>query len=183
MAETDVLAVELILDGPEELFVPRAVNPLVEDYPSRGDVSGVEHAVNVFYAKPKYDSMEIHISLPSSEITPEVADRMSTAISRWCRARLVDIDEEIDASRWRGRRTLVFAFLALFFFTGLSKILDHYGGSLLLEILSEGFNIAGWVALWVPIEILMFDVWQHRLDRKAYVLLSEAHVQVTSRVQ
>ena len=172
--------IELTLRDPDELFVTRPVNPLTEDYPPRGDVSGVEHAVNLFYAKPKYSSMELQISLPPSEITPDVADRMSTAISRWSRARLIDVDEEINASRWRGRRALLFAFLALFFFTGLSKILDKYGdGSVILEILSEGFNIAGWVALWVPIEILMFNVWQHGLDRKAYVLLSEAEILVS----
>ena len=182
MARSDELTVDLILKNPEELFVPRTVDPLTEDYPPRGDVSGVEHAINVFYAKPKYTSMELQISLPASEITPDVADRMSTAITRWCRARLVDVDEEIHASRWRGRRALVFAFLALFFFTGLSKILDDHS-NVLLQILSEGFNIAGWVALWVPVEILMFDVWRHRLDRKAYVLLSEAEVQVTSSDQ
>ena len=183
MARSKELTVDLGLRKPEELFVPRAVDPLTEDYPPRGDVSGVEHAINVFYAKPKYTSMELQISLPASEITPDIADRMSTAISRWSRARLVDIDEEIHASRWRGRRALVFAFLALFMFTGLSKILGQYEDSIILQILSEGFNIAGWVALWVPVEILMFDVWRHRLDRKAYVLLSDAHVQVTSRDQ
>lgn len=179
MTRSKVLQVDIDLKTPDELFVPRTVNPMTEDYPQRGDVSGVEHAVNEFYAEPKYESMELQITLPPSEITPDVADRMSTAISRWCRARLVDVDEEIDASRWRGRRALVFAFLALFFFTGLSKILDDHQ-NILLQILSEGFNIAGWVALWVPVEILMFNVWQHRLDRKAYVLLSEAHIEVTS---
>lgn len=182
MARSDALTIDLILKNPEELFVPRTVDPLTEDYPPRGDVSGVEHAVNVFYAKPKYTSMALQISLPSSEITPDVADRMSTGIARWCRARLTDVDEEINAARWRGRRTLLFAFLALFFFTGLSKILDDHS-NVLLQILSEGFNIAGWVALWVPVEILMFDVWRHRLDRKAYVLLSDADLQVTSRDQ
>ena len=182
MSRSDVLMVDLELENPDELFVPRVVNPLIEDYPHRGDVSGVEHAINVFYAKPKYGSMELRISLPPSEITPEVADMMSTGITRWCRARLVDVDEEIHASRWRGRRALVFAVLALFFFTGLSKILDDHS-NILLQILSEGFNIAGWVALWVPIEILMFDVWRHRLDRKAYVLLADAEVQVASSAQ
>ena len=180
MSKSDVLMVDLELENPDELFAPRVVNPLIEDYPRRGDVSGVEHAINAFYAKPKYGSMELRISLPPSEITPEVADTMSTGIARWCRARLIDVDEEIDASKWRGRRALVFAFLALFFFTGLSKILDDHD-NILLQILSEGFNIAGWVALWVPVEILMFNVWQHRLDRKAYVLLSESSVEVTSR--
>lgn len=184
MGRSEVLQVGLTLETPDELFVPRIVNPLTADYPPRGDVSGVEHAINVFYAEPKYESMEIHASLPLSEITPDIADRMSTAVSRWCRARLIDVDEEIHASRWRGRRALLFAFLALFFFTGLSKILDKYGDeSVILEILSEGFNIAGWVALWVPIEILMFNVWQHRLDRKAYVLLSKAEILVSGSDQ
>ena len=30
---------------------------------------------------------------------------------------------------------------------------------------------AGWVALWFPLELLVFKVWEHRLDRKVYSLL------------
>ena len=180
MGRSKVLLVDIVIDKPDELFVARAVNPLTGDYAPHGDVSGVEHAVNEFYAHPSYTSMELRVSLPSSEITPETADRMSTGISRWCTAQLRDINEEIRASLWRGRRTLLIALVALFFLIGLSKILARYD-NIVLEILSEGLSIAGWVALWVPLEILMFSVWRHRLDRKAYVLLSEADVQVTSR--
>jgi hypothetical protein len=180
VARSEVLSIDLTLNTLQELFVARTVDPLIEDYPPRGDVSGVEHAINVFYAKPKYGSLELRVSLPRSEITPDVADRISTSIGRWCRARLVDVDEEIHASRWRGGRALVFGFGALFLFTGFSKILDRYDSGAWLEILSEGFNIAGWVALWFPLEVLMFSVWQHRLDRKGYLLLSEAQVQVMS---
>lgn len=180
MWRSKVLLVDIVIDKPDEFFVARAVNPLTEDYAPHGDVSGVEHAINEFYAHPSYTSMELHVSLPASEITPETVNRMSTGISRWCRAQLRDINEEIRASLWRGRRTLLIALVALFFLIGLSKILARYD-NIVLEILSEGFSIAGWVALWVPLEILMFSVWRHRLDRKAYVLLSEADVQVTSR--
>jgi hypothetical protein len=179
VARPEVLTIELVLEDPEELFVPRVVNPLEEDYPPHGEVSGVEHAINEFYAEPKYTSMQIHVVLPASEMAPDIDRRISTAISRWCKARLRDVDEEIRASLWRGRRTLLVAFAALFFFIGLSKILARYD-NIILEILSEGFSIAGWVALWFPLEVLMFSVWQHRLDRKAYALLSEAHVRVTS---
>ena len=182
MGRSEVLLVDIVIDTPDELFVPRAVNPLTEDYAPHGDVSGVEYAVNEFYARPSYRSMELRVSLPASEITPETADRMSTGISRWCRARLRDVNEEIRASLWRGRRTLLIALVALFFLIGLSKILARYD-NIVLEILSEGLSIAGWVALWFPLEVLMFSVWQHRLDRKAYVLLSEGEVQVTSRGQ
>jgi hypothetical protein len=148
MGSPDVLLVDIVIDTPDELFAARAVNPLTEDYASHGDVSGVEHAVNEFYARPSYKSMELHVSLPASEITPETANRMSVGISRWCRARLRDVNEEIRASLWRGRRTLLIALVALFFLIGLSKILAKYD-NIVLEILSEGFSIAGWVVLWV----------------------------------
>lgn len=180
MGRSEVLLVDLIIDTPDELFLARAVNPLTEDYAPHGDVSGIEHAVNEFHARPSYRSIELRVSLPASEITPETANRMSTGISRWCGAHLREINEEIRASLWRGRRTLLIALVALFFLIGLSKILARYD-NIILEILSEGFSIAGWVALWVPLEILMFSVWRQRLDRKAFVLLSEADVRVTSR--
>lgn len=177
---TRLLEVRLTLGSPSELFVARNVDPLAEDYPPHGDVSGVEHVVNEFYAEPRYDAIAIEIALPIGEITPGIDDTISTAIGRWSRARRRDADEEVRASRWRGRRTLAAAFVALFVFIGLSRILGSFD-NLILEILSEGLSIAGWVALWFPLEVLMFNVWQHRLDRRAYEILGDADISVVSR--
>jgi hypothetical protein len=36
-----------------------------------------------------------------------------------------------------------------------------------LGVASEGLSIAAWVLLWHPLEDLVFNRWDHRLDRRA----------------
>ena len=50
--------------------------------------------------------------------------------------------------------------------------------SLLLQVISEGLSVAGWVALWFPLELLSFTVWQHRLDKRIYTMLASMELEI-----
>jgi hypothetical protein len=40
-------------------------------------------------------------------------------------------------------------------------------GQSVLGVAAEGLSIAAWVMLWHPLEELVFNRWDHRLDRRA----------------
>jgi hypothetical protein len=65
----------------------------------------------------------------------------------------------------RGRTSLLvgLAFLASCLF--LSGLLNHVPGALAL-IAKEGLMIGGWVAMWRPLEILLYDWWPLRRSRR-----------------
>ena len=67
-------------------------------------------------------------------------------------------------------RALLFGFAALLAFIGASRLVFNEN-NLFLQIVGEGLAVAGWVALWFPVEQLTFNARQHRLDRKIYSLL------------
>lgn len=69
------------------------------------------------------------------------------------------------------------ALVALFVFIGASRLLSS-ATSLLLRVISEGLSIAGWVALWLPLELLTFTLWQHRLDKKTYSVLMDIELDI-----
>ena len=73
-------------------------------------------------------------------------NRVRKGVKRYCRGRLKYIQHDIQATRWRGVRALLVAFVALFVFIGAS-ILVYDQTNLLLQIISEGLAVAGWVAL------------------------------------
>jgi hypothetical protein len=50
---------------------------------------------------------------------------------------------------------------------------DSYGG-----IIQETFVIGGWVALWRPLEIFLYDWWPIRAEAKLFDRLSEMEVRV-----
>jgi hypothetical protein len=48
----------------------------------------------------------------------------------------------------------------------------------LLRMLEEGLLIIGWVAMWKPLELLLYDWWPIRAKRRVYEKLAKADVEV-----
>ena len=51
------------------------------------------------------------------------------------------------------------------------------------RIISESLTIAGWVAMWRPMEIYLYDWWPLRRTSRLYRKLSEIPVEVTPRTK
>lgn len=170
--------VVLQLGDIEHLFTKPDLSPLSDAYQAYSYTSGLEFIADELYANPSYDTVKATILLPVESIESSLDSTAKEAVRRYCRGRLKNIDHDIHATRWRGVRALLVAFLALFVFIGASRLV-YSESSLFLQIISEGFAVAGWVALWFPLETLTFKVWEHRLDRKIYTLLSETEITIS----
>ena len=80
----------------------------------------------------------------------------------------------------QGRTSLIIglAFLAACMLT--SQLLRHRAGTLPI-ILREGLIIAGWVAMWRPMEIFLYEWWPLLRKGRLYQKLSRMHVEVRKR--
>ena len=80
-----------------------------------------------------------------------------------------------------GRLSLVIGLLALSIAFGLVNLL---GGTLagvrFADLLREGVLIGGWVAMWRPLEIFLYDWWLIRRDAQLYDRLGEMPVRVAA---
>ena len=63
-----------------------------------------------------------------------------------------------------GGRTLAVAVAVLTVTFGLRSLLSDVEGRTLVEGVEEGLLILGWVAMWRPVEILLFEHWESHLD-------------------
>jgi hypothetical protein len=147
-------------------------HPLPDDYREYSYTSGLEFIANELYANPSYDRVEATILLPANSMESVQDEKVKEAVRRYARGRLKDVDHDIYATRWRGMRSLLVAFVALLVFIGASRLV-YSESNLPLQIISEGLVVAGWVALWFPLETLAFKVWEHRLDRRVYSRLMD----------
>ena len=77
-----------------------------------------------------------------------------------------------------GRISLFIGLLAVAGFTGLSQLVAQRMTSGFGEILREGLAIAGWVAMWRPIEIFLYEWWPIRREQRLYARLSTLPVLV-----
>jgi hypothetical protein len=79
-----------------------------------------------------------------------------------------------------GRRSLLIglAFLAACLWT--AKWLDSLQMMTgVLGFMREGLVIGGWVALWRPLEIFLYDWWPLRADRRLYLRLASAKIEIS----
>jgi hypothetical protein len=84
----------------------------------------------------------------------------------------------------RGRTSLVIAlaYLAASVVAG-NLLATYFPDNGLVEILREGFLIGGWVAMWRPIEVFLYDWWPIRAEARNFDRLSVMPVRILYRAE
>ena len=79
----------------------------------------------------------------------------------------------------RGRISLVIAlaFLTLSIAVG-DAVASYLGERRLGEVVREGFLIGGWVAMWRPLEVFLYDWWPIRAEGRLLQRLSTLPVRI-----
>jgi hypothetical protein len=127
----------------------------------------------LYLAKPKATAT-VTIELPEShEIPPDAEERVRAAMRRFCRRKIALIDDEIESSRRFGQRALLWGLLAVLVLNGLAEAIDDDW-----DPIAAGLSVASWVILWVPVNLLVYDLFYFRRDRRAYRALLDAPVAV-----
>jgi hypothetical protein len=78
----------------------------------------------------------------------------------------------------RGRLSLLIGLAVLSTAMLASQLVESTGREPLLDLLREGVLIGGWVAMWRPLEILLYDWWPVRAERQLHERLRDAEIEV-----
>ena len=74
-----------------------------------------------------------------------------------------------------GRISLVIGIAALAGFNAVSRVIGSSSNPV-VEVIHEGFVVLGWVSMWKPLEILLYDWWPIRHERRACQRLADATI-------
>jgi hypothetical protein len=82
-----------------------------------------------------------------------------------------------------GQQSLIIGlvFLALCLF--ISNVLVPKTAFAVYDFLREGFTIAGWVAMWRPMEVYLYDWWPIKRRGRIYTKLSQSPVEVIGQTE
>jgi len=80
-----------------------------------------------------------------------------------------------------GRQSLAIGLMFLLACLALSNVLAGGAEGTLPSLTREGFTIAGWVAMWRPMQIYLYDWWPVRRRERVYEKLSRMGVEVRRR--
>jgi hypothetical protein len=117
----------------------------------------------------------IHLSAPPA---PGRSAEVGTAVRHYFANRAIMKQRELRHLLRRGRSSLLVGTLFLVTCLGISELLATLGQGTVAVIVRESLTIGGWVAMWRPLEIYLYDWWPVRDERRVFERLSRMSVRV-----
>ena len=166
--------IRLKLRDVHQLFNSMDPSPFIE---KDLDADAEEFIVGWAQEFPTSDPVRLHIYLeqPPAE---DPKEPVKTAVHNFFAYRADLADLEFKRLLQQGRISLVIGLVFLSACLILSKVLLGHQQGTWAVIAREGLTIAGWVAMWRPMQIYLYDWWPLRLRRLTYEKLSHMPVEI-----
>jgi hypothetical protein len=113
--------------------------------------------------------------------TEDPKDLIRTAVHNYYAHRAEITGLEFKRLLKQGRRTLVIGLVFLAVCLVISKMLLGGEAGTWAAVLRESLTIAGWVAMWRPMQIYLYDWWPLRRRRQIFTKLGHMPVEVLQK--
>jgi hypothetical protein len=143
------------------------------------DADAEEYIVSWARELPSDPGLELVIELANptrSDRTKSVED----SVRRYFSTRASIKQLEFGHLMRRGRLSLFVGSIFLTTCLLLGELVTRQGHGPVAEIVTEGLTIAGWVALWRPLEIYLYDWWPLLEERRRLDRLARIHVKIVA---
>lgn len=127
---------------------------------------------------PLADPIKLIFYLPREEMAATQTVSLGDAIHNYFDYRLMMAQRQIRHYRRDARTTLAIGLGFLFACTALRQLVSAFGRGTLQQIVAEGLLIAGWVAMWRPLQAFLYDWWPLHRTRAVFEKLKEVPVEV-----
>ena len=171
----DSILIEIKLTHINQLFNSLDPSPFLE---KDLDDDAEAYIVDTAREFPLKTSMRLTIHLPAETIHKDTGHTVTQAIHNFFDYRTGIADAELRHKLREGRTSLVIGALFLFACIGARQVVAAAGTDMLHEILQEGLLISGWVAMWRPLQLFLYDWWPIRNRRRLYAKLSRIKVDI-----
>jgi hypothetical protein len=171
----DKASIEIRVEKVSQLFDSLDPSPF-----SRRDLA--EHAEDYIVGSarelPKNQPVEIVVHLPAAEAAGIDSGQLAVAFRNYFIDRAEHAGLELRDLLRVGRLSLVIGLLVMALCFGLVALLQKLFEGAFGQYWIEGLIILGWVALWRPMEIFLYDWWPLLRERNLYRHLATAEVVV-----
>ena len=169
--------IQVFVDRIEQLFNSMDPSP----FPERDlDDDAEEFIVSWAQEFPRRDPVSLVIQVNQTPAQPDAQHLVETSVHHYFayRSRLKRLELRHLLKEGRTSLFIGLTFLAACMIT--SQLLRRQEGTLAI-VLREGLIIAGWVAMWRPMEIFLYAWWPLLRTGRLYEKLSRMRVEVRTR--
>ena len=169
-----VALIELRLDSLAQLFNVFDPSPFHRKDLDRDAEDYIVGALRELGPRPA----RLVLHLPEAETRSAEAQGRGAAIRNFFAFQAQITARDLRLELRRGRDSLGIGLVFLGACLLLRQLALSFGPGPVGSILGEGLLIAGWVALWRPLEIYLYDWWPHRRRLLVYRRLAEIEVEI-----
>lgn len=167
--------IEIRLGGIGQLFDPLDPAPLAE---RSLDWKSEEYIVGSARDLPAAEPLKLILYLPPAALASADAAKAAPAIRNYFDYRVAMAARGL-RHLWReGRLTLAIGFAFLFICISLRQLILTMGPATLPRIVAESLLILGWVAMWRPVQLFLYEWWPLRRDRAIFIRLRDMPVEL-----
>ncbi len=129
---------------------------------------------------PRDAELEILIHVTGGNPPADAEALVSEALRNYFNYRATHAQREFRLLMQRGRRSLIIGLGFLASCLLLAEQIGHASVGTFATIVRESVIIGGWVAMWRPLEIFLYDWWPLTSRRRMFEQLARATVRVTT---
>jgi hypothetical protein len=145
---------------------------------------GIDYLVSRLRGKRLHRRGQLVLALPPATVQqPELAGMARRAIDRYCRHKILESKRTLNELLWTGLKTLQ---VGVLFLTSCLVLAAAITGSDIApgsfgDVLTQGLTIVGWVSLWRPVEIFLYEWWPLWRDVRVYDYIQRMAITVQPR--
>jgi hypothetical protein len=121
---------------------------------------------------PLTQALSLVIELPHSEVGSEDGSSVQNAVRNHFAYRLEDGRRRLRFQFRDGRMALLIGLLFLFTCVAVRELIFSPLRSAPAEMVAEGLLILGWVAMWRPLQMFLYDWWPIKHQSRLYAKLA-----------
>ena len=160
--------IELSLRSPRQMFNSLDPAPFLEKDLAREAVEYIVESVEELHIGTP---MRIRIYLPAEEVDTALARDLPGAVRHYFDYRTHMTRRSLRSTLRQGRISLLIGLTFLILCLTIPAALQHTLQGTLLDVIEEGLIIIGWVSMWRPAQIFLYDWWpiRHLLQVHSYI--------------
>ena len=170
--------IDLYLTDINNFFQARQIDPFLGE--NIGE-SGIDQLIDTMNAssRPEMKIRTIAVHLPEPMIGTAQAARLPAAVTNYCDAQIRMAAQKKREVFLEGRKALWIGLVFWGICLALSVVLEGlFAGSPFARLFGEGFIIAGWVCLWHPAELLLYEWRPFAREMKRYQQIKSMNIRL-----
>jgi hypothetical protein len=170
--------IELSLRSARQMFNSMDPAPFHEKDLAKEAVEYIVESVEELHVSTP---MRLRIYLPAEEAATPLANELPGAFRHYFNHRAGMTRRSLHSKLKQGRISLLIGLSFLILCLTLPAALQNILHGTLLDVIEEGLIIIGWVSMWRPVQIFLYDWWPIRHLLRVHTRIRDLNVEVLAQ--